>query len=48
MQRVDHNSDVAELTSIGQGLESETLTAAVRLFAENRIFADGIRTVIFK
>lgn len=47
VQRVDHSRTVAELTSIGQGLESETLTSAVRLFAERRIFLDGVRTVIF-
>lgn len=48
VQRVDHSHTVAELTSIGQGLESETLTSAVRLFASKRIFLDGVRTVIFK
>ena len=48
VHRVDHSHTVAELTSIGQGLESETLTAAVRLFAARRIFLDGVRTVIFK
>lgn len=48
VHRVDHSATVPELTSIGQGLESATLTSAVRLFAEKRIFLDGIRTVIFK
>lgn len=48
VKRVDHTHTVAELTTIGQDLESETLTSAVRLFAEKRIFLDGIRTVIFK
>lgn len=48
VHRVDHSHTVSELTSIGQGLESETLTAAVRLFAARRIFLDGVRTVIFK
>ncbi|WIY83279.1 formyltetrahydrofolate deformylase [Propionimicrobium sp. PCR01-08-3] len=48
VKRVDHAASVSELSSIGQGLESETLTEAVRLFAEKRIFLDGIRTVIFK
>ncbi len=47
VQRVDHSRSVTELTSIGQGLESDTLTSAVRLFAERRIFLDGVRTVIF-
>lgn len=48
VRRVDHSHTVAELTSLGQGLESETLTSAVRLFAAKRIFLDGVRTVIFK
>ncbi|MGI5951661.1 MAG: formyltetrahydrofolate deformylase [Brooklawnia sp.] len=48
VQRVDHSHTVAELSRIGQGLESETLTSAVSLFAARRIFLDGVRTVIFK
>ncbi len=48
VERVDHTHTVAELTTVGQGLESVTLTSAVRLFAEKRIFLDGVRTVIFK
>lgn len=48
VMRVDHADSVAGLTSIGQGLESDTLTSAVRLYAEKRIFLDGVRTVIFK
>ena len=48
VHRVDHSYTVSELSSVGQRLESETLTAAVRLFAQKRIFLDGIRTVIFK
>lgn len=45
--RVDHTHSVPQLTAIGQGLESQTLSQAVRLFAEKRIFLDGVRTVIF-
>lgn len=45
--RVDHSHTVAQLADIGQGLEAATLTNAVQLFAEKRIFLDGIRTVIF-
>ncbi len=48
VSRVDHTRSVAELSSIGQVLESQTLTAAVKLLAEKRIFLDGIRTVIFR
>lgn len=47
VHRVSHSDTVAELTRVGQRLESETLTQAVRLFAEKRIFLDGARTVIF-
>lgn len=47
VHRVDHSATVAELTRIGQGLESATLSDAVRLFADKRIFLDGVRTVIF-
>lgn len=47
VHRVSHSASVAELTRVGQRLESETLTSAVRLFAEKRIFLDGVRTVIF-
>ena len=46
--RVDHTHSVPQLTAIGQGLESQTLSQAVRLFAEKRIFLDGVRTVIFE
>lgn len=45
--RVDHSRTVAELVSIGQDQESRTLTEAVRLFADRRVFLDGHRTVIF-
>ena len=46
--RVEHSKSVRHLVQIGQGLESATLTEAVRLFAERRIFQDEGRTVIFR
>ena len=46
--RVDHTRTVAQLVAIGQDEESRTLTSAVQLFAERRVFRDGVRTVIFR
>ncbi|WP_420174645.1 formyltetrahydrofolate deformylase [Luteococcus sp. OSA5] len=46
--RVDHSRTVPELVAIGQDEESRTLTEAVKLFAEKRVFLDGHRTVIFR
>lgn len=45
--RVDHTKTPAELAAIGRDQESVTLAAAVKLFAEHRVFLDGQRTVIF-
>lgn len=45
--RVEHSSSKDRLVSIGQDVESKTLTQAVRWFAEHRILLDGDRTVIF-
>lgn len=47
VRRVDHTKSVAELVAMGQEQESRTLTEAVRLFAERRVFRDGNRTVVF-
>ncbi|WP_300080517.1 formyltetrahydrofolate deformylase [Propioniciclava sp.] len=44
--RVDHTKTVAELQAIGQDQESRTLAAAVKLFAEHRVFLDDNRTVV--
>lgn len=46
--RVDHAKSVADLVKMGQRLESATLTEAVRLYAEKRIFLDENRTVILR
>lgn len=45
--RVDHSRTVKQLVEIGQDQESRTLSDAVQLFAEHRVFLDGARTVVF-
>jgi formyltetrahydrofolate deformylase len=45
--RVDHSYSVRELTQLGQDVEARVLRHAVRSFAENRVLADGDRTIIF-
>ncbi|AOY56432.1 MAG: formyltetrahydrofolate deformylase [Actinomycetota bacterium] len=45
--RVEHSDSKNRLVSIGQDVESKTLTQAVRWFAESRVLLDGARTVIF-
>lgn len=45
--RVTHSETKDQLVSIGQDVESKTLTQAVRWFAERRVLLDGARTVIF-
>lgn len=46
--RVDHSSSWQQLRAIGQDEESDTLSQAVRWFAEHRILLDGARTIIFR
>ena len=45
--RVEHSDSKKRLVSIGQDVESRTLTQAVRWFAERRVLLDGERTIIF-
>lgn len=45
--RVEHSDSTRRLVSIGQDVESKTLTQAVRWFAERRVLQDGARTIIF-
>jgi formyltetrahydrofolate deformylase len=45
--RVDHGDSKSELVSMGQDIESKTLTQAIRWFAEHRVLLDGERTIIF-
>jgi len=46
--RVTHSHSKTELVSMGQDVESKTLTQAIRWFAEHRVLLDGDRTVIFE
>lgn len=46
--RVDHSYSVRELTQLGQDVEARALRNAVNWFAENRVLADGDRTIIFR
>jgi formyltetrahydrofolate deformylase len=46
--RVTHSHSKSELVSMGQDVESKTLTQAIRWFAEHRVLLDGDRTVIFE
>jgi formyltetrahydrofolate deformylase len=48
VERVNHNMDPEELTSIGHDLESVALNRAVRWHAERRIFVHGNRTVVLR
>ena len=45
--RVEHSHSKSDLVSIGQDVESKTLTQAIRWFAEHRVLLDGERTIIF-
>ena len=44
---VGHTSTAEQLTSIGRDIERRVLSRAVRLYAEDRIFIVGQRTVVF-
>ncbi|MEY4451414.1 MAG: hypothetical protein RLZZ380_535 [Actinomycetota bacterium] len=46
--RVTHSHSKESLVSMGQDIESKTLTQAIRWFAEHRVLLDGDRTVIFE
>lgn len=45
---VTHSASAEDLISIGRDIERRVLAQAVRLFAEDRIFIVGERTVIFQ
>jgi formyltetrahydrofolate deformylase len=47
VQRVNHADTAAELVSIGRDVERRVLSRAVRLYAEDRVFLMGQRTVVF-
>ena len=45
--RVGHHHSAEQLVSIGRDVERRVLARAVRLHAEDRVFANGSRTVVF-
>ncbi|WP_179229209.1 formyltetrahydrofolate deformylase [Parenemella sanctibonifatiensis] len=47
VQPVTHQHTWQDLRSVGEDVESRTVTEAVRLYAQHRVFLDGNRTVIF-
>lgn len=46
--RVDHTDSPRTLMTIGQDEESRTLSQAVRLFSEDRVLQDDVRTIVFR
>lgn len=47
VRRVTHRHTPEDLAEIGRDVERMALSRAVRLFAEDRVFLDGNRTVVF-
>lgn len=47
-ERVSHSQSVSELVHIGQRIEARVLTRAVRYHTEQRVFLNGIKTVVFQ
>jgi len=47
IKRVSHRRTPEDLAEIGRDVERLALSRAVRLFAEDRVFLDGRRTVVF-
>ncbi|KAK3185891.1 hypothetical protein K4F52_005346 [Lecanicillium sp. MT-2017a] len=45
--RVDHAMDPKQLTEEGSNIESQVLAAAVKWYAEKRVFLNGSKTVVF-
>jgi formyltetrahydrofolate deformylase len=45
--RVGHHHSAEQLVSIGRDVERRVLARAVRLHAEDRVFPNGTRTVVF-
>lgn len=46
--RVNHHHSVAELSRFGSDIESVVLSRAVKHVAEDKVFIDGKKTVVFK
>jgi formyltetrahydrofolate deformylase len=47
VERVNHAFTPEGLAEIGRDVERMALSRAVRLFAQDRVFLDGHRTVVF-
>lgn len=47
LRRVDHRFSASHLAALGQDLEARALASAVKAHAENRVFLNGIKTVVF-
>ncbi len=48
VERVDHTMSAADLTAVGQDVESVVLARAVRWHVEHRILLNGHKTVVFR
>ncbi|WP_449370702.1 formyltetrahydrofolate deformylase [Thiomonas sp.] len=48
VERVDHSMSAADLTAVGQDVESVVLARAVRWQVEHRILRNGHKTVVFR
>lgn len=48
VERVDHRATERDLISIGRDIEARVLARAVRWTAEQRVFLNGMRTVVFR
>ena len=48
VERVDHAQDVENLAAVGRDVEAITLARAVKYHLENRVFLNGLRTVVFR
>lgn len=47
-QRVSHTNNPEDLISLGRDVEAKVLSRAIRLHAEQRVFVNGRRTVVFQ
>jgi formyltetrahydrofolate deformylase len=47
VERVDHRATEGDLIRIGRDIEARVLARAVRWTAEQRVFLNGLRTVVF-
>ncbi len=48
VERVDHAATVSDMVRLGQDLEAQTLSRAVKAHIERRVFVNGRRTVVLR